>query len=93
MFGFELIILSPDTLESHSRALKTRITALFPTKACAKKLAHWIGAQGQIKLAKKLREHALILTSPPENPKPKTKIFFQSQLEDLLNPQMLRTVL
>jgi len=35
----------------------------------------------------KIRKHALIVTSPPENAKPKTNnFFFRCQREDLLNP-------
>jgi len=46
-------------------------------------MAHWVGAQGQVKA----RKHAPIMTSPTKNTKPETKNFvFQSQLNDLLNP-------
>jgi len=48
-------------------------------------MAHWVGTQGQIKLTKKLRKHVPIVTPPRKTPNPK-RIFFQSQLEDLLNP-------
>jgi len=34
-------------------------------------MANWVGAQCQVKLAQKLRKHALIVTSSPENPKRK----------------------
>jgi len=34
-------------------------------------MAHWVGAQGLVKLVKKLRKHALIVTSLTENPKKK----------------------
>jgi len=50
-------------------------------------MVHWVGAQGQVTSDKKARKHAPIMTSPTENPKPKTKtFFFQSKLEDLPNP-------
>jgi len=49
-------------------------------------MAHWVGTQGQVKLVKKSRKRALIVTSPQKTPNPKRKVFFQSQLEDLLNP-------
>ena len=49
-------------------------------------MGQWVRAHGQVKVAK-IWKHALIVTSPPENAKLKTKnIFFLSQLEDLLNP-------
>ena len=38
-------------------------------------MAHWVGAQGQIKLAKKSQKHALIVTSPQKTPNPKRKNF------------------
>ena len=39
-------------------------------------MAHWVGAQAQVKLAQKSRKHARIVTSSTENFKPKTKNFF-----------------
>jgi len=36
-------------------------------------MAHWVGAQGLIKLTKKLRKHDPIMTLPTEKPKPRTK--------------------
>jgi len=39
-------------------------------------MAHWIGIQGQVKLAKKSGKHAVIVTSPQKTPIPKTKICF-----------------
>jgi len=39
-------------------------------------MAHWIGAQGRVKVAKKTQKHPHLLSSPPENPKLKAKIFF-----------------
>jgi len=49
-------------------------------------MAHWVGTQGQVKLAKKSRKHALIVTSPQKTSNPKRIFFFKFQLEDLLNP-------
>jgi len=47
-------------------------------------MGQWVRAQ--VKVAN-IWIHVLIVTSPPENAKPKTKnVFFGSQLEDLLNP-------
>jgi len=43
-------------------------------------MAHWVGAQGQIKLAKKSQKHALIVTSPQKTPNPKRKKIFFSVL-------------
>jgi len=39
-------------------------------------MAHWVGTQGQVNLAKKSRKHAPIMMSPTENPKPKIKKLF-----------------
>jgi len=39
-------------------------------------MVHWVGTQGQVKLAKKLRKHAPIVTSPQKTPNPKRKFFF-----------------
>jgi len=51
-----------------------------------KQVTHSIGAHGWVKFAKKAITPPLV-TSPTENPKPKSKkIVFQSQLADLLNP-------
>jgi len=81
------MILASDMLERHSRALTTRITAKFPKRTLSKKKSNWIGAQGQVKLAQRLQKHSFVVSSSPENPKPKTKnLFFHSQLPDLLNP-------
>jgi len=38
-------------------------------------MAHWVGAQGQVN-SPKMQNHALIVTSLSESPKPKGKIFF-----------------
>jgi len=48
-------------------------------------MAYCVGAQGRMKLAKK-RKTPPLMTSPIENPKPKSKTFFQSKLEDFPNP-------
>jgi len=49
-------------------------------------MAHWIGAQGQVKVVKyaKTCPHCDVTK---ENPKPKSNnVFFQSEPEDLSNP-------
>ena len=46
-------------------------------------MAHWVGTQGQINLAKKT-QITPTLTSSRENPN--KKFFFQSKLEDFPNP-------
>jgi len=48
-------------------------------------MAHWVGAQGQVKLARK-RKTLQFETSPPENSKLGSKNFFLSKLEDFSNP-------
>jgi len=48
-------------------------------------MAYWIGAQGQVN-SPNIQNHALIVTSPSENPKYKTKKNFFYAVEDLLNP-------
>jgi len=50
-------------------------------------MAHWVGAQGRVKLDKK-RKTPPLLTSPPEKSKLESKknFFFQSKLEDFPNP-------
>jgi len=60
-------------LESQSRAFKTLIILWTPKKTWTNNFAHWIGAQDWVKLTKKSRKHAPVMTSPTENPKPKTK--------------------
>jgi len=49
-------------------------------------MARWIGAQGQVTSAQKVRKLASIMTSLTRNPNPRTKIFFKSKLEDFPNP-------
>ena len=40
-------------------------------------MGQWVRAQGQVKVVAKIWKHALIVTSPPENAKLKTKnVFF-----------------
>jgi len=57
-------------------------------------LAHWIGAQGRVKFAKKAKTPPLLMSPTNDNLKPKTKnMFFQSQRQDLLNPQRVCTAL
>jgi len=41
-------------------------------------MAHWVGAQGKVN-SSKMQKHALIVTSPSENPK--RKKFFYPQLK------------
>jgi len=49
---------------------------LVSKKNLSQKMAHWIGAQGRVKVAKK-RKTPLLVTFPAENPKHKTKnVFF-----------------
>jgi len=43
-------------------------------------MAIWVGAQGQVTSAIKLRKHATIIMSPTENPKAKAKKIFLSKL-------------
>jgi len=59
-------------LECQSRALKDADLGLVFKKTWAKNMVHWVGAQGQINLPK-IQKHALIVTSPSENPKLKRK--------------------
>ena len=47
-------------------------------------MAHWVGAQGQVKLARK--RNTPIWDIPPENSKLGSKNFFLSKLEDFSNP-------
>jgi len=48
-------------------------------------MAHWVGTQGQVKLAKKT-QNTPTCDVPPENPELESKnVFFQSKLEALLN--------
>jgi len=39
-------------------------------------MAHWIGAQGQVKLAKKTQEYPHLWRYPQRTPNPKRKTFF-----------------
>ena len=51
--------------------------SLVSKKTCAKKLAHLIGAQGRVNLAKKTQQHPPFVM-PPIAPQTKNWIFFQS---------------
>jgi len=44
------------------------------------------GAQGQVKVAKKIQRHPHLWRSPSKRQTNNKKIFFRCQLEDLLNP-------
>jgi len=48
-------------------------------------MAHWVGAKGQVN-SPNMQKHALIVTSPSENPKLKRKKKFWPAVQDLLNP-------
>jgi len=55
-------------------------------------MAHWIGAQGQVKLAKKTQKHLHLWRPPQWTPNPKRKTFFSKwtrrlaeSVEDLNN--------
>jgi len=56
-------------------------------------MAHWDGAQGQAKMAKKTQKHPYFWRSPQKNSNPKRKIFFRFWLQDLLDPQRVWTAL
>ena len=77
IFGLWAIIFSPDMLESHSRALKTRISAYFPQKSWAKTMTQWVGVQGQVKVAKK-RKNTPTCSGPPTEPQTETENSFFS---------------
>jgi len=57
-------------------------------------MAHCVGSQGQVKLAKKLQKHASIMMSHTENPKPTINLF-QSELlsesVDVLNSSLTQS--
>ena len=67
---------------------------LVSKKDWAKKMAHCVGSQGQVKLAKKLQKHASIMMSHTENPKPTINLF-QSELlsesVDVLNSSLTQS--
>jgi len=48
-------------------------------------MGQWIGAQGQVKVAKKMQKLPICDVSPSKR-QTKNKFFFRCQLEDLLNP-------
>jgi len=52
-----------------------------------------IGAQGQVKVAKKMQKHHHLWRSPQQTPNQKQKNFFRCQLEDLVNPWRVWTAL
>ena len=45
-----------------------------------------VGAQGQVKVAKKMEKHPHLWRSPQQTPNQTKKFLFGCQLEDLLNP-------
>jgi len=49
-------------------------------------LAHWIGVQGRLNLANKMKMTPPPVTSSPTEPQTQNDFFFQFQLADLLNP-------
>jgi len=79
------IVLTSQTSSTASKPIKNSKDvdySLVSKNFWAKKIARWVSIHGQV-----MQKHAPIATSPTENPKPATKIFyFQPELEDLLNP-------
>ena len=65
-------------LESPSRVPKTRIFAEFPNKFWANVLADWVGAQGQVKLAKKKQNTPNCDVIPRKTHIQNEKLFFSS---------------
>jgi len=49
-------------------------------------MAHWVGAQGLVKLAKKAKTSPHYGVNPRKPQIQNEKIILRSQLEDLLNP-------
>ena len=45
-----------------------------------------VGAQSQVKVAKKMQKYSHLWHSPQQMPNQKQKVYFRCQLEDLLNP-------
>ena len=45
-----------------------------------------VGAQGQLKVAKKMQKHPHLWRSPQQTPNQKQKNFFLCQLDNLVNP-------
>jgi len=61
--------------------------SLLSKRNLIEKIASLDWCPGPRKVGQKTKMTPPLVSSPPENPKPKTKTFFcQSQLEDLLNP-------
>jgi len=56
-------------------------------------MAHWIGAQGRVKVAKKTQKHPHLWRPPQRTSNTKRKKIFQSKLEGLPNPQRVWTAL
>jgi len=77
--------LATDMLASQPRAQQTQICwPSFQQNFESKQWVNGLGSRARQRWPRFLK-HALIVTSPPENPKSKVKNFFWSQLEDLLN--------
>ena len=56
-------------------------------------MAHWIGAQDRVQVAKKTQKTPPFVTSPVENPNTKRKNIFLSKLEDFPKPDWVWTTL
>jgi len=56
-------------------------------------MGQWVGAQGQVKVAKKCKNTPTCDVRPSERQTENEKRFFLCQLEDLLNPQRVWTAL
>jgi len=81
--GFWAIILALDLLESQSRTLKTQITGQFSKKPQPKNGSMgWHPGTG--KLGQKYENMPSLWCHPQKTQN--EKLFFQSALEDLLNP-------
>jgi len=52
-------------------------------------MAQWVGVQGQVKVAKKIK-NTPTCSGPPSKPQTENEtVFFRFQAEDLLNPRMV----
>jgi len=49
-------------------------------------MVQWVGAQGQVKVAKKCKNTPTCDIPPSKRQTKNKKIFFRCQLDDLLNP-------
>ena len=76
IFVFLSIILATDMLENHSRALKMGFWPSFRKKTWARRMGQWVGAQSQVKVAKKMQKHPHLWRSPQRTPNQKQKKFF-----------------